>query len=45
MEEAMFELNGNNAKGFLAETFIIERIKEFLTNKENGGNWHLDKTK
>ena len=41
----MTELNDKNAKGFLTETFIIERIKEFMTSKENGGNWHLEKAK
>ena len=28
----------------ITETYIVEKIKEFLVNKENG-NWHEEKTK
>ena len=28
----------------ITETFIVEKIKDYLVNKENG-NWHEEKTK
>ena len=28
----------------ITETFIVEKIKDFLVNKENG-NWHEEKSK
>lgn len=28
----------------ITETFIVEKIKDYLINKENG-NWHEEKTK
>ena len=32
-------------KEALSEEFIASRVREFLVNRENGGNWHDDKTR
>ena len=33
-----------NMEKMITESFVVEKIKEFLINKENG-NWHEDKVK
>ena len=38
-------MNNEGKDNFLTETFICNCIKEFLTDKENGGNWHEEDTK
>lgn len=32
-------------KELLSEEYIMSRVREFLTDKSNGGNWHDDKTR
>ena len=33
-----------NMEQMITESFVVEKIKEFLINKENG-NWHEEKVK
>ena len=44
-ENQVAAADGSGTSGYLTETFIVGRIRDFLTNNENGGNWHAEKTK